>query len=267
MSDSQVTSRLEAAHLIARSAGKLALDYFARLSELKILSKGVQDYVTEADREVENAIRKELAQLFPDDSVLGEEHGKSEGSSEFCWVLDPIDGTSNFVRGCSDWVVAIACVRGEHTELAVTYSATADNMFEAVRGDGAKLNGKLMKVSPAQSLSEGVIGFGYSLRRKPELTNSFLSRVFADNGLVYHNASGAAMIVEVAAGRLVAYAEPHMNAWDCVGGLLMVKEAGGVIEEFDMATMLTQGGRVVCACPGVQSTIASLVSDCYDTTN
>lgn len=265
MSDSQVTLRLEAAHLIARMAGKLALDYFARLSELEILSKGVQDYVTEADREVENAIRKELAQRFPDDSVLGEEHGKSEGSSEFCWVLDPIDGTSNFVRGCSDWVVAIACVKGGHTELAVTYSATAGNMFEAVRGGGAKLNGTPMSVSSARSLSEGVTGFGYSLRREPELTNSFISRVFADKGLVYHNASGAAMIVEVAAGRLVAYAEPHMNAWDCVGGLLMVKEAGGLVAEFDMATMLAKGGRVVCACPGVYPAIAGFVSDCYGT--
>lgn len=263
MAEEALRERMQAAHVMARLAGTLALDYFARLGQLEVHSKGVQDYVTEADREVENLLRQEIATRFPADSVLGEEHGKSEGSNEYCWVVDPIDGTSNFVRGDPTWVVAIACVKDEQTELAVTYSPTTDGMHEVIRGGGAKHNGTPIKISSAQQLSEGVVGFGYSLRRDPGQTIDFIRRVFADQGLVFHNASGAAMLSHVADGRLLAYVEPHLNSWDCLGGLLMIEEAGGIVQTVDMATMLAQGGLVVVTCPGVNTQITAHAAASY----
>ncbi len=221
----------------------------------------MQDYVTEADREVETSIRSMIAEHFPGDAIIGEEHGGAPGSSEFCWVIDPIDGTSSFVRGARDWVVALACTRDSQAHIAVTCHPLGQETFWAVRGHGCYVGERQVQAASAKRINQGVTGVGLSRRKSPAMSARLIGEVVARGGLFYHNGSGASMLAQVAAGRLIAFGEAHMNAWDCIGGLLLVKEAGGIAEEScTPQQLLEQGTRAICACPGVYDEFAAIAA-------
>ena len=220
--------------------------------------------MSNADRGVESDIRAALSEAFPDDGIIGEEHGVKGSKSGFTWVIDPIDGTANFVRGTPGWCVVLACVHDDRTEIGVIRDAVADETFVAVRGDGVTLNGKSLKVSSSRSLSDGSMGVGYSNRVPSQLTVNSLVELINAGGVFYRNASGALMLAYVAAGRLIGYCEPHMNAWDCIAGLLMIEQAGGQVQSFDMSVMLERGERVVASCPGVYTQLRQLTDRAFD---
>src|SRR5690349_11628043 len=133
-----IEERYEAARWIARAAGDLALDYFRNRDRLEIEVKGVSDYVSHADRDVEDTIRRELAKAFPGDGFLGEETASGfDGPIERCWVVDPIDGTHNFLRGTPYWNVSIGFVANGVTEIGVVYDPSSDALYHARRGGGA----------------------------------------------------------------------------------------------------------------------------------
>ncbi len=247
--------RLTAAKDICRDAGAMALDYFQRLESLTIEQKGHQDLVSEADKNVELLIRECLAKHFPQDSIVGEEHAPDLGSSPFTWVIDPIDGTANFLAGIPAWVVVLACVQEGQTILGVIYDPIHDEMFTAVAGHGAFRNDRAMAVSTSTGLSHGSVGIGFSSRVKALNICQVISELFNRGGVFYRNASGALSLVYVADGRLLGYVEEHMNAWDCLAGQLLVAEAGGIVESQDADQMIANGGRVVV---GVSSVFAEL---------
>ena len=229
---------------LARRAGELGLKYFRDLDNLTVESKGHQDLVSEADREVELFIRAAIAEAYPQDGIVGEEHAAVTGTTGCVWVIDPIDGTANFVRGIPAWCVVIACARDGETVVGVIHEPSTDETFYGRRGGGAFLNGKPIKASNAASLSEGSVGTGLSNRASTTNVVVLIGLIMGEGGVFYRNASGALMLAYAAAGRLLGYIEEHMNAWDCLAGMLLVEEAGGTVLKADPKTVLGKGTRV-----------------------
>lgn len=253
-----VTARLEAAAAVARSAGQTALAMFNDRDALRIDHKGVQDRVTNADRQAENAIREHLGKLFPDDGFIGEEFGAaspSEAADSGTWVIDPIDGTDCFIFEMPSWCVSIAWIDKGETVIGVIYDPVHDELFSAVRGRGATLNGAPIRASDATDSRLGLIGIGHSLRVDPILTLAALGRLMDMGGMFHRCGSGALSLAWVAAGRLIGYYEPHMNAWDCLAGLLLVREAGGWSNDFLQGGALKAGNLAAAAAPGMVNQI------------
>lgn len=245
------SDRLNFAIALCREAGHLALDYFAKRSRIVVDKKGAQDWVSEADRSVEHFIRQRIFETWPQDGIFGEEHGAAQGTSGFDWVIDPIDGTTNFVNGIPAWTIVLAGVWQGRTHVGVIYEPNVDEMYEGARGQGARLNGEAMHVASGVSLDSGTVSVGYSNRVEARNVIPVISAL-VERGAMYHrNASGALSIAYVAAGRLLGYVEEHMNAWDCLAGQLLVEEAGGVVEEQSAEEMIRVGGRVIAATPDV----------------
>ena len=169
MTDRDLDLRLLTARAVAREAGKLAYDYFTRRAQLEVEHKGMQDLVSVADRAVEELIRARLHGAFPDDDLLGEEGGGAEPSSGGgLWVIDPIDGTANFLRGMPYWSVALAYVRDERVEIGVTYDPVHDELFSARRGRGAQRNHEPMQVSACDDPQRGIIGSTFTFKMEIE---------------------------------------------------------------------------------------------------
>ncbi len=246
-----VANRDELAVRVAREAGALALDYFRRIDDLNVERKGHQDFVSEADREVEIFVRQALEEAAPDDAIVGEEHAPKVGVSGFTWVIDPIDGTTNFISGIPAWTVVIAGVRDGRTEIGVIFDPCNDELYFASAGLGATLNGNLLKAPGGRSLTDGSIGVGFSNRVSTRGVQNLVAALLDAGGVFHRNASGALSLAYVAAGKLLGYSEEHMNAWDCLAGQLIVAEAGGRIEDQDADEMIAQGGRVIVGLDGV----------------
>lgn len=249
-----IQQRLDCATEVARQAGQIALRRFSDRDSLKVDHKGLHDRVSDVDRAVETLIREAISKAFPSDSVLGEEFGISEPASDSdggTWVIDPIDGTDCFVFGIPAWCVAIAWVHGDETRIGVVYDAVHDEMFTAVRGRGAFVDGVQITASNAHDSRAGLIGIGHSVRVEPELTLSALNRLIGMGGMFHRCGSGALSLAWVAAGRLIGYYEPHMNAWDCLAGLLLVTEAGGWTNDFLVGDGLRSGNAALAAAPGM----------------
>jgi myo-inositol-1(or 4)-monophosphatase len=257
-------SRLDTAVQIANSGATVAREYFDRFDHLTIEKKGIQDFVSEADREVEQVIRQALRQAFPDDGIIGEEFGNVDAKSDFSWVIDPIDGTANFVSGIPHWCIVLAGTYQSQAVVAVIVDPCAQEVWTTVRGQGAWLNGRPLRVSDSCSLSEGSVGVGYNRRQPNSMVLGAIERLLNDGGVFFRSASGALMLAYVAAGRLIGYLEPHMHPWDCIASLLMIEEAGGRIQVVDPTRMLAQGGQIVAACPGVYDALQAIAADCFD---
>jgi len=255
--------RLEFAVALAQKAGELGLDYFRRLETLTVTKKGHQDLVSEADRNVETLIRKELAASFPDDGILGEEHGVEEGTSGYTWVIDPIDGTANFVAGIPQWCVILACVYQGEVTVGVIHDPVCGETFRASLGGGAFLNGKPMKVSGSESLAEGSVGVGFNGRTAATDAINVVGAVVSKGGVFFRNASGGLMLAYTASGRLIGYVESHMNAWDCLAGMLLTREAGGKVMDQDINQALYHGARVVAGAPGVYPDLKEIADSSF----
>ncbi len=248
---------------IAKRAGELGLDYFRKLDSLDVEKKGHQDFVSQADRDVETLTRKLLSAAFQEDALVGEEHAPKQGSSGFTWVIDPIDGTTNFVNGIPAWTVVIAGVESARTVIGVIHDPCHAETFVAVRGEGATLNEKTMALSGGNSLRDGSIGVGFSNRVSPDGAGRLVNAILSEGGVFHRNASGALSLAYVAAGRLLGYSEEHMNAWDCLAGQLLVEEAGGCVEAQDADQMIEIGGRVVVAAPDVFADLVRLSDSAF----
>lgn len=255
--------RTRSAEQIAREAGVLAMEYFRRLGALKIEAKGHQDFVTEADREVELLIRARLGERWPEDAIVGEEHAPKSGSSGLTWVIDPIDGTANFVSAMPFWCVVIAGVADGQTQIAVIHDPGHDETFVAQRGTGATLNGASIRVRQGAGMGDGTISVGSSRRSPPSQLASLLQSIVEAGGVFQRLGSGALGLAYTANGRYLGYSESYMNAWDCLAGQLLIEEAGGTVERQDADQMITQGGRVIAAPPSIFPTLERLTTAAF----
>lgn len=263
MSSDALMQRLDFAKALAREAGEKGLGYFRSLGDLVVEQKGAQDFVSNADRDVETFIRARLAEEFGEDGIVGEEHDNVASRSGYTWVLDPIDGTTNFLTSIPSWCVAIAVVKDDRTQIGVVYEPSHDELFWCARGTGAYLNETPLKVARTSGLHEGSTGVGMNGRTETALIMRFIEALIDKGGVFYRNGSGALMLSYVAAGRLIGYAEPHMNAWDCLAGQLLIAEAGGRVEEQSADGMLAHGGRVVAGSPDVFDTYVAMANEAF----
>lgn len=262
--DTRLQSRTELATDLAKRAADLAMEFYRNPSRLQTRDKGLQDQVSDGDVAVEKFIRAELEVAFPDDGLIGEEEDTVVSSSSgYTWVIDPIDGTSNFVRTAPNWCVVLCLVDASQSLIGVIHDPIAEESYVAVRGQGSTLNGESVRTSPSVSLADGSVGVGLSNRVPVGQIVQSIEKITAADGLFYRNGSGALSLAYVSNGRLSGYCEPHMNAWDCLAGMLLIEEAGGLVEEFDMQSMLREGGRVIAACPGVYEQLHGICKETY----
>jgi len=242
----QTRDRLEVAIDVAREAGKIAIDFFHKAEQglLEVTSKGVQDYVTLADRKVEEYIRRLLEQAFPNDGFWGEENtGREE--TQGLWVVDPIDGTGNFVRGIDIWCISIAYQFNYETLLGVVYEPVRDRLYSARLGHGAFSNGQPIEVSKNVAHQISMMILGHSFRRPMGAHIDAINHL--NNQLIEYRLFGAAALglAYVAAGKAEAFFEAHLNSWDALAGLLIVEEAGGRCSSFSGRDSLIHGGPVL----------------------
>lgn len=261
----QTSDRMEFATELCRSAGALARDYFANRATLVVDRKGAQDWVSEADKKVEVFIREKIEAAWPGDGIFGEEHAPKAGTSGFDWVIDPIDGTTNFVNGIPAWTIVLAGVANGRTDIGVIHDPNVDETYAALRGSGATLNGASMKVAAGVALKDGTVAVGYSNRIEARHVVPIVAGLIDEGAMFHRNASGALSLAYVAAGRLLGYVEEHMNAWDCLAGQLLVSEAGGVVEDQDASAMIREGGRVIAGTPDVFETLRTMAEDAWNT--
>ncbi|ALN75188.1 inositol monophosphatase [Aureimonas sp. AU20] len=254
-----IARRHALAEAIAQESGRIASAYFRDPARLTIDTKlNGQDVVSIADKEVETLLRRRIADAFPDDAVLGEEYGLQAGTSGFTWVMDPIDGTSPFVFGIPAWCVSIAVMAEERIVAGVIFAPETAELFSARRGGGATLNGRPMRVAQDSSLQSGVLGLGANHRVPSAVISRFVGKLLDEGGMFIRNGSGALSLAYVAAGRLAAYWEPHMNAWDCFAGFLLIEEAGGWIVDPATWADLSSGGVVLAGSPRTRADLLRL---------
>ena len=245
--------RLARASELVREAGTLALASF-RNAALVVESKGVQDYVTEVDRAVEVLLVDRLHAEFPDDAFLGEEGGQrgaSAGKSAL-WVIDPIDGTVNYTRGLPLWCISLAFVDSAGIAFGLIYNPVSDEFYCAVRGQGATCNGQPIRVSGVQAPESARIGLGFSYLRPPAVHVRGISRLLEANCEYARLGSGALGMAFVADGRFDGYWEPHINSWDVLAGICLVREAGGWVSDFLAGDGLFDGNPILACTPALK---------------
>ena len=252
--------RLALAKSIIHQAGTLALGYFNRYDTLEVQSKTTaQDLFSEADTHVERLIREAIAERFPDDGLIGEEYPGIAGHSDYDWVIDPIDGTSCFLYGLPTWCVVITVLERGVAVLGLTYEACRDQLYWAALGQGAFRNETPIAVNRQAQIRDGLTAIGGSNASYSAQVGGIIERVLAAGGSYMRNGSTALTLAHVAAGHYVGYFQPLLNSWDCVAGLLLVSEAGGVTNDFLATTGLHDRGDVFAAAPQVAEQFQRLI--------
>ena len=263
-----IQARYTFAQNLAREAGALAYSYFARLDQLVVESKGVQDEVSIADRETELFIRARINEAFPDDGILGEEGGDDRDGKSIIWVIDPIDGTACFVNGMYAWCVSIAVAVDGVATIGAVYDPNAKELFHGLStaqgGNGAFVNDKPIHVKDVADFTGGVLGTGFSHRSQPEEFTPFLHTLLSQGGMFFRNGSGALMLCYVAAGRLIGYYEPHINSWDCLAAVVIIEAAGGRCNHFLAGEGMIKGNAILAAGKTLYPKLAAITGRSFD---
>jgi myo-inositol-1(or 4)-monophosphatase len=258
--DRDLQLRYRFAQSIVREAGQLAAERFRGRAVVKIERKGRQDYVSEADRQCEDYLVGALSSAFPADAILGEEGGLRNDGGGPTWVIDPIDGTSNFIGGFPIWCVSLGLVAERRSVLGIIYNPIAEELYSAMAGGGATLNGRPIRASNTKRLDEARMGLGFSYRRPVEEHVVAVKACLDAHCEYVRFGSGALGMAYVADGRLDGYYEAHINAWDVAAGLAIVEEAGGQANDFFAPPEAMAGGNLILAStPGLQPTLESLL--------
>jgi myo-inositol-1(or 4)-monophosphatase len=253
----ELDAREQALIAVAREAGELARELFSKPVGIKL--KGKQDYITEADGEVERIIIARLKARFAQDAFLGEEGGASgnaTASAEALWIIDPIDGTANFAHGIPHFCVSIAFMAARELALGAIAAPMYGELYRARLGRGAFLNDRAMRVADTD-IQQAVVELGWSSRRSVRSYTSLVERVLATGATFLRAGSGALGLAYVAAGRTHGYCELHINSWDTLAGLLMVREAGGWTNDFLAGDGLSRGNAVLACAPGLKEALVA----------
>lgn len=249
-----ISRRAEFLRDLAASAAQLAAEGFARQLGQPAGLKGPQDFLTETDGLVEDHIRARILAAFPEDGFLGEETGGHPVGPS--WVVDPIDGTANFARAIPHFCVSIAFVADDRVQLGAIVNPALDESYFARLGHGAWKNGTRLAVSDTVDISATSFEMGWSQRRTTAEYIAAVTALIEAGANVRRGACGALGLAYVADGRSDGYAELHMNAWDCLAGMLLVREAGGVTGPFLSQGGLLEGGAVLAATPAVAGVLS-----------
>ena len=254
LGEGELDAREEALAAAAREAGELARRLISDPGSHGVTLKGRQDFLTAADGEVERMIVGRLAGRFPGDAFLGEEGGAT-GSGDAIWVIDPIDGTANFACRIPHFCVSIAFVSGGEIVLGAIAAPMYGELYTARLGRGAHLNGRAMRVAATSDVRQAVVELGWSSRLPARAYTALVERVLATGATFLRAGSGALGLAYVADGRTHGYCELHINSWDSLAGLLMVREAGGWASDFLAGDGLARGNPVLACAPGLRAAL------------
>jgi myo-inositol-1(or 4)-monophosphatase len=265
MSSAETARYLATAIDIVLRAGELQMRGFG--GDLHVEMKGAIDLVTDVDLEVERMARAVLAERFPTHAILAEEMGgdaaASAGTSEFCWIFDPIDGTTNYAHGLPIFCSTLALEIRGRIDVAAVYDPTRRELFTAERGVGAFLNGTRMRVSTASRLVDAVLvtGFPYDIHQNPGDILGLFGAFMRQARAVRRLGSAALDLCYVAAGRLDGFWEGKLRPWDMAGGALLVEEAGGLVCGMDGSPFAARAGHVAAANPALMPALLDVVRE------
>lgn len=243
----------------ARAAGRVAMKSFAQPDQVEVSSKGLHDYVSNIDKACEEVIINTIKKSYPDHAFLAEESGEHGAKGDYLWVIDPIDGTTNYIRGIPHFCISIALTHKGITQHAVVYDPVREEMFTASRGAGAQLNGYRIRVGGGKDLDGALLATGFPCRMKhllPEYQAVF-NKFFEQTADIRRAGAAALDLAYVAAGRYDGFFEAGLKYWDTAAGELLVREAGGVVTDFGGGTNHNNSGNIVAATPRVLQTMVS----------
>ncbi len=256
----QMHALLNVAVMAARRAGGTLIKKMVNLGKLKIDAKGHNDYVSDADLAAEKAIINCILKHYPDHAILAEESG-AQGESDTVWIVDPLDGTTNYLHGFPVFAVSIGVQIKGRMEHAVVYDPLRQELFTASRGQGAHLDGRRIRVSGQIQLERALVGTGFPFRQvdadlKPYL--DMLCKVIRKTSGVRRPGAAALDLAYVAAGRLDAFWETGLASWDLAAGSLLIREAGGIISGLDGSENFLESGHVLTGTPRIYKELAKL---------
>jgi myo-inositol-1(or 4)-monophosphatase len=246
----------------ARRAGDI-ITYASRdLSTLKVQSKSYNDFVSEVDQSAERAIIEILQEAYPDHGFLGEESGHDRSDAENVWIIDPLDGTTNFLHGFPQYSVSIALMSQGQLTQAVVYDPNRNDLFTATRGRGAFLNDKRIRVSNRAKLQDSIVGTGFPFRDFKHLDTylaMFKDMIKNTSGL-RRPGSAALDLAYVAAGYFDGFWEIGLSKWDIAAGALLVQEAGGIVGDFEGNESWIETGNIVAGNPKILAQMLQLIA-------
>ncbi|WP_040975548.1 inositol-1-monophosphatase [Necropsobacter massiliensis] len=252
----------------ARRAGNIIAKGYERRDDIQTLSKGKNDFVTNIDKASETAIIEVIKKSYPEHTIITEESGALEGKdSDIQWIIDPLDGTTNFIKGLPHFSVSIAIRVKGRTEVGVVYDPMRNELFTAVRGEGAKLNELRLRVDNKRELQGSVLVTGFPFKKSTlmplhfAMMNSLISEV-AD---FRRTGSAALDLCYVAAGRVDGYFEMGVKAWDIAAGDLIAREAGSLVCDFHGGHSYLTAGHIVAAPPRLLKEILTKIQPCLGT--
>jgi myo-inositol-1(or 4)-monophosphatase len=233
----------------ARKAGSLITRASFDLDKLTIRSKQQHDFVSEVDHAAEEAIIEVLKEAYPDHGFLGEESGYKDRDAEHLWVIDPLDGTTNFLHGVPQYCVSIGLLHKGALQQAVVFDPNRNELFTATRGVGAYLNDRRIRVSKTDKIDNALVGTGFPFKQIGDVDDylRMLKNVMKATSGVRRPGAAALDLAWVACGRMDAFWERGLSAWDMAAGALLIREAGGLVADLDGGENFLDKGHIVAA--------------------
>ena len=242
----------------ARNAGKVIIRSFEQLDKVEVESKGSNDFVTSVDTAAEEAIIETIRKSYPEHTIIGEESGVLTGSDDdYQWIIDPLDGTTNFIKGIPHFAVSIALKVKGKLDQSVIFDPIRGELFTASRGKGAQLNGMRIRVKAHKDLSATILATGFPFKHKQHTTAymAMFTSLFQKTSDMRRAGSAALDLAYVASGRVDGFFEIGLKPWDTAAGELLVIEAGGLVTDFTGGHNHTTSGNIVASSTRLQKEI------------
>lgn len=247
----------------ARQAAKIINRSLDRLDSLDVNEKSHNDFVTQVDQQAELAIIEIIHKSYPEHKILAEESGGTDGDQDNLWIIDPLDGTTNFIHGFPQFAISIAFQHQKKIEAALVYDPLRQELFTAARGRGAELNNRKMRVSNRGQLSHALLGTGFpfkELDHLPFYLKTFETFTKTSSGI--RRAGAAALdLAYVAAGRLDGFWEMGLKAWDMAAGVLLITEAGGLVSDFTGSNKYFHSGNIIAGTSKVHKEMLDVIKN------
>ena len=246
----------------ARMAGRIIVQFVDRLDTVNINEKKHNDFITQVDELSEQEIIRILRKAYPNHSVLAEESGLQKKNEDYTWIIDPLDGTTNFIHGFPQFAISIALKYRDKLEVAVVYDPLRQELFTAVRGSGAQLNSRKIRVSSCQKIDAALIGTGFPFKEKeffPVYLQTF-EAIFLKTTGIRRAGSATLDLAYLASGRLDGFWEMSLKPWDIAAGILLITEAGGFVTDFHGKNNYMENGMLIAGNLKVHKSLLETIS-------
>jgi len=257
MEEEMLQTAIEAAIV----AGEILLEHFRKIKKEQIIAKRQNDFVTFVDKEAEKKIIEMIWNRFPQHQILGEELGEGGGEGKFCWIVDPLDGTTNYIHGFPMFSVSIAVKKEGHTIVGVVYDPLRGDTFSAQKGKGAYLNGNKIKVSSTKNFADAFLATGFPFREKGllKIYLECFEEIFRKGGGMRRVGSAALDLCYTACGCFDGFWELRLNPWDIAAGEIILKEAGGIVSDLHGKDKYSLSGNIIGANPYIHKELVETI--------